>query len=61
MSLPNSDVVDHEVLSAFGPRLAVTCWFYGRPIHTVPRPLQQVQQDAKPQEDLRCGAKSALR
>eukprot|EP00752_Nemacystus_decipiens_P002980 g2766.t2 len=25
-----SDLVDHEVLPAFAPRLAVTLWFYGR-------------------------------
>ncbi|CAN0101742.1 unnamed protein product, partial [Hapterophycus canaliculatus] len=24
-----SDLVDHEVLPAFAPRLAVTLWFYG--------------------------------
>lgn len=32
-----SDVVEHEVLPAWAPRMALTCWFYGRPRHAPPR------------------------
>jgi hypothetical protein len=34
-----SDVVEHEVLPAWGPRFALTCWFYGRPLHSIPPPV----------------------
>ncbi|CAM9544677.1 unnamed protein product [Pylaiella littoralis] len=33
-----SDLVDHEVLPAFSPRLAVTLWFYGRQLGLPPVP-----------------------
>jgi hypothetical protein len=33
-----SDVVEHEVLPAWAPRFALTCWFYGRPRHTTTPP-----------------------
>jgi hypothetical protein len=31
-------VVEHEVLAAKAPRMAITVWLYGRPTHTLRDP-----------------------